>query len=133
MGFDEGVTPKLYQTEPAGTYHEWKAAATGRSAKTVREYLEKNYSDDAVKTRDDTLILALRALLEVVQSGSKSIELAVMERGKTLEFIEADEIDKYMKRIESIKEDELKRKKARRDVPTAVPPSTRPEFASTSD
>jgi 20S proteasome subunit alpha 4 len=24
MGFDEGVTPKLYQTEPAGTYHEWK-------------------------------------------------------------------------------------------------------------
>lgn len=24
VGFDEGKTPKLYQTEPAGTYHEWK-------------------------------------------------------------------------------------------------------------
>ncbi len=26
MGFDEGQTPKLYQTEPAGTYHEWKVS-----------------------------------------------------------------------------------------------------------
>jgi len=24
VGFDEGKAPKLYQTEPAGTYHEWK-------------------------------------------------------------------------------------------------------------
>ena len=27
VGFDEGKTPKLYQTEPAGTYHEWKVRA----------------------------------------------------------------------------------------------------------
>ena len=26
VGFDEGHTPKLYQTEPAGTYHEWKVS-----------------------------------------------------------------------------------------------------------
>ena len=58
---------------------------TGRSAKTVREYLEKHYSPEAVKTRDDTIILAIKALLEVVQSGSKSMELALMEKGKPLE------------------------------------------------
>lgn len=58
---------------------------TGRSAKTVREYLEKHYSPEAVKTKDDTIILAIKALLEVVQSGSKSMELALMERGKPLE------------------------------------------------
>ena len=51
----------------------------------MREYLEKNYSPEAVQTRDDTVILAIKALLEVVQSGSKSMELAVMERGKKLE------------------------------------------------
>jgi 20S proteasome subunit alpha 4 len=34
-GFDEDGTPRLYQTEPSGTYHEWKANATGRNAKTV--------------------------------------------------------------------------------------------------
>ena len=24
VGFDESKTPKLYQTDPAGAYHEWK-------------------------------------------------------------------------------------------------------------
>ena len=61
-----------------------QANATGRGAKSVREYLEKNYSPEAVQTRDDTVVLAIKALLEVVQSGSKSMELAVMERGKQL-------------------------------------------------
>ena len=26
VGFDEEKVPKLYQTEPAGTYHEWKVS-----------------------------------------------------------------------------------------------------------
>ena len=34
-GFDYDGTPHLYQTDPAGTYTEWKANAIGRSAKTV--------------------------------------------------------------------------------------------------
>ena len=69
----------------SGFYSCPQANVTGRNAKTVREYLEKHYSPEAVKTRDDTIILAIKALLEVVQSGSKSMELAVMERGKPLE------------------------------------------------
>lgn len=62
-----------------------QANVTGRSAKTVREYLEKNYSPEAVSNRDGTIMLAIKALLEVVQSGSKFMELAVMEKGKPLE------------------------------------------------
>lgn len=65
-----------------------QANATGRSAKTVREYLEKNYSPEAVSSRDGCITLAIKALLEVVQSGSKFMELAVMERGKPLEVCE---------------------------------------------
>ena len=38
-----------------------------------------------MESRDGTIILAIKALLEVVQSGSKFMELAVMERGKPLE------------------------------------------------
>ena len=68
------------------SFHSFpQANVTGRNAKTVREYLEKHYSPEAVKTRDDTIVLAIKALLEVVQSGSKSMEVAVMERGKPLE------------------------------------------------
>lgn len=62
-----------------------QANATGRSAKSVREYLEKNYSPETVKTRDSSIMLAIKALLEVVQSGSKSMEVAVIEKGKSLE------------------------------------------------
>ena len=51
-GFDIDGTPRLYTTDPSGTYHEWKADATGRSAKTVREFLEKNYSPEAVQSKE---------------------------------------------------------------------------------
>lgn len=72
MGFDPNdPTPRLYQTEPSGIFYSWKACAIGRSAKTVREFLEKNYKDQMSK--EDTIKLAVKSLLEVVQTGAKSM------------------------------------------------------------
>jgi 20S proteasome subunit alpha 4 len=65
------------QTDPSGTYSAWKANATGRNSKTVREFLEKNYEETSGEA---TIKLAVRALLETVESGGKNIEIAVMTR-----------------------------------------------------
>ncbi|KAF4020230.1 hypothetical protein G4228_012045 [Cervus hanglu yarkandensis] len=50
VGFDFDGTPGLYQTDLSGTYHAWKANAIGRVAKSVHEFLEKNYTEEAIET-----------------------------------------------------------------------------------
>ena len=55
-----------------------QANAIGRSSKTVREFLEKNHKDDL--SREETIKLTIKSLLEVVQTGAKNIEISIMER-----------------------------------------------------
>ncbi|ORX81403.1 N-terminal nucleophile aminohydrolase [Basidiobolus meristosporus CBS 931.73] len=76
IGFDNDHLPKLYQTDPSGIYSAWKANAVGRSSKTVREFLEKNYKEDMEK--EEAIKLTVKSLLEVVQTGAQNIEIAVM-------------------------------------------------------
>jgi hypothetical protein len=51
----------------------------------VREFLEKFYKSEEMTTEKATIKLAIRALLEVVQSGQKNLEIAVMRHGKPVE------------------------------------------------
>lgn len=44
---------------------KFQANAIGRGAKSVREFLEKNYTDEAIETDDLTIKLVIKALLEV--------------------------------------------------------------------
>lgn len=111
-GFDYDGTPHLFQTDPSGVYHEWKANATGRSAKTVREYLEKNYSEELVESNESTIKLAIKALLEVVQG--KNLEVAIMQRGEPLKMLDTEEIEKYVSEIEKEKEEEAEKKKQKK-------------------
>lgn len=57
--------------------YQSQANAIGRSSKTVREFLEKNHKDDM--TREESIKLTVKSLLEVVQTGAKNIEISVME------------------------------------------------------
>jgi len=112
IGFDPNEKiPRLYQTEPSGIYSAWKANAIGRSSKTVREFLERNYKEDM--DREETLKLTVKSLLEVVQTGAKNIEIALMAPGKTIEWLDQDKIEQYVKDIEAEKQAEAAKKKTR--------------------
>lgn len=91
MGVEGDGRGRLYLTEPSGIHTEWRACAIGRSDKVVKEFLEKAYFEEEEKDlhlssdgKESTLSLeasiklAVRALLEVVQTGSSSMEIAYM-------------------------------------------------------
>lgn len=109
-GFDVDGVPRLFQTDPSGSFSAWKANATGKNAKTVREYLEKNYENVAV---DDvsTMRLAVRALLEVVESGSKNVEVLEVKFGKDLLLMDDDSVEKLIADIEKEKKEEEEQRK----------------------
>ncbi|KAL8955214.1 MAG: hypothetical protein Q9193_006846 [Seirophora villosa] len=132
VGFDKGdQVPRLYQTEPSGIYSAWyddritlpchqkltrlsfrKANAIGRSSKTVREFLERNHIDQM--DREETIKLTVKSLLEVVQTGAKNIEIAIMAAGKAIEMLPVEDIESYVKNIENEKQEEAAKKKTGR-------------------
>ncbi|GMT00378.1 hypothetical protein PENTCL1PPCAC_22552, partial [Pristionchus entomophagus] len=104
-GFDHDGTPRLFKTEPSGAYYEYLANSTGRGEKTVREYLEEQFSEDSVKDEASSLLLVIKALSQVVQSGAQNIEIAVMTKGDTAgEFkhrvLSLEEVEQLLKKVE---------------------------------
>mmetsp|Transcript_8934 Transcript_8934/g.17989 ORF Transcript_8934/g.17989 Transcript_8934/m.17989 type:complete len:255 (-) Transcript_8934:41-805(-) len=107
IGFNADGTPRLYATDPSGTFSEWKANAIGRNSKLVLEFLEKRYPEDIEQSMEDSqeqaIRLTVRALLEVVESSHKNIEVAVMTREKGLVMLDENQIEAMVKSIEDEK------------------------------
>jgi 20S proteasome subunit alpha 4 len=92
-------SPVLYQTDPAGTQSKWKAQVIGgRNAKSLREYLEKQYTKDMEEAA--VLKLAVSSLLEVVDSGAQTMEICVVRKGGTKEMIREEAIAAIVRQIE---------------------------------
>ncbi|KAJ2284635.1 Proteasome subunit alpha type-4, partial [Coemansia sp. RSA 2706] len=111
VGFDPDNTPRLFQTDPSGIYYQWKANSIGRNSQTVREYLEKHYTDNINEA--DAVKLAVKSLLEVVQTGAKNIEILVITKSGS-RTPNVDEIEEVIKVIEAEKAEEAEKKAARR-------------------
>ena len=130
VGFDPGSKEaRLYQTEPSGIYSAWyapslpsptrpqpltvnpnrKANAIGRSSKTVREFLERNHKPDMDRTA--TIELTIKSLLEVVQTGAKNIEIAILTPGNEMEMLAGEEIEKIVEKINTEKETEASQRR----------------------
>lgn len=104
IGFDTDHKPRLFLTEPSGIDSEWHANAIGRGAKTVREYLEKTWTDGLAQ--EDAIKLAVQALLEVVQTGANSMEIAVMTADSRVTYVPVEQIQTIIETIEKEKQAE---------------------------
>uniref|UniRef100_A0A7N1A313 Proteasome alpha-type subunits domain-containing protein n=1 Tax=Kalanchoe fedtschenkoi TaxID=63787 RepID=A0A7N1A313_KALFE len=67
---------------------------------SIREFLEKNYKETSGQ---ETMKLAVRALLEVVESGGKNIDVAVMSKEHGLQQMDEAEIDALVAETEAEK------------------------------
>ncbi len=70
--------------------------------------------------RDETIKLTVKSLLEVVQTGAKNIEIAIMAPGKPLEMLPLENIESYVKNIEAEKQEEAAKKKTGRTPGTGT-------------
>mmetsp|Transcript_30691 Transcript_30691/g.45429 ORF Transcript_30691/g.45429 Transcript_30691/m.45429 type:complete len:253 (-) Transcript_30691:13-771(-) len=104
-GFGEDGSPQLWQTDPSGMYTSWKANATGRSMKELREFLEKHYKPDA--STEEGVKLSIMTLMEIVESGSKNIEVAVLRRGSHTEILAESDVAAVVQQIETAREEGL--------------------------
>ena len=108
-GFDSASgKPLMYQIDPSGTYFSWKANAIGgRNSKSMREYLEKEWS--AGLQDDEATELCVKTLLEVVDSGAKNMEVVVLKRGpdgvQTEQTLPDDVLDAVIAKIEAAREE----------------------------
>jgi 20S proteasome alpha/beta subunit len=102
-GIDSDGKPQLWSTDPSGVYSAWKANAIGRNSKSLLEMLEKQYKD-GMSTEEATR-LAIKALLEIVESGAKSMEVAVMGPGfgKGMSMMEEKDIGTIVDELEKEK------------------------------
>ena len=102
-GFSE-TGPQLYLTDPAGTFSAWKANCIGgRNEKAVRELLEKEWKADM--DEDSSVKLSLKALLEVVDGGSKNMEVMVMIEGGKSSYINEERLQEFITTIEKENEE----------------------------
>ncbi len=96
---DDGK-PVLYQTDPAGTHSEWKAQVIGgRNAKSLREFLEKNWEEGLDEAK--AVRMGVQALLEVVDSGAKNMEICVVRAGGAKSIMDEKDVDAIVKQIEA--------------------------------
>lgn len=131
-GFDAEGKPCLYQTDPSGTFSEWTANAIGRHSKTVREFLEKQYKET---TGEETVKLALRALIETVEASSKNLEVAVTTRADGLKFLPDEEVERILALIKADKEavDAKRRSASGRAASAAAPTGPATPTATAAD
>jgi len=68
-----------------------------KNSKTVQDFLEKKYTEDL--NEEDTLKLAIKALLEVTEASVNNIEIVLIKKGG-LEWVSEERLGPLVKELD---------------------------------
>ena len=72
--------PQLFQLDPSGVYHEWKAVSIGKNSSNANIFLQKRYKEDL--DRDDAIHMVLLALKDGFEGtmNNRNIEIGYIDK-----------------------------------------------------
>jgi 20S proteasome subunit alpha 3 len=114
-GWDKIYGYQLYNTEPSGVYNAWRAHAIGQNYQNAQSTLKTHY-DEAMNLSAGlkVTVKVLKKTLDKNKLGGDNIDIYVltMVNGElTQRFLQASEIDQYLKEIEKEEAEEKKKEK----------------------
>lgn len=93
--------PRLYQVEPSGAFHSYKATALGKNSPNAENFLEKRYEDDL--ELEDAIQIALLTMKEGFEGemNETNIEIGVVStEDKNFRVLTQQEVKDYLKEAE---------------------------------
>ena len=79
--------PQLFQTDPSGTYFEWKARAIGSGGDTAMTALKESYHSNMTLAEAEKLILKILKQVMEEKISMDTVEICVIKAdSKTLEY-----------------------------------------------
>ena len=95
--------PKLFETDPAGNFWEWKAQAIGARAQTAKTYLEKHIESFDSLGVEELIVQALNALKGTSQAGEfneKSVSIGYASIGKDFVLAGIDDVKRFLQNVD---------------------------------
>jgi proteasome alpha subunit len=96
VGGIENGEPRVFETDPSGSFYEWRATAIGEKSAEIKEKFEQEYEDGM--SLDGAVALAYEAVEETNDDVTPdSFEVAFVDK-ETEEFrnLETDEVREYV-------------------------------------
>ena len=95
--------PRIFTTDPSGSYKSYKAVAIGIGRETAEKMLEEEYREDL--TLEEAIKLAAKCLLKAAQSRDEKtmIKLAIVPTStKRFKILSREETEKYLAEVQAV-------------------------------
>lgn len=92
--------PRLYHTDPSGTFCQWRAKAIGAGSEGAQTALQESYSDGMTLQEAETLALrTLKQIMEAAIDGTNVEVAAVTAESKRFRIYSGEELKECLGRL----------------------------------